>query len=79
MPSRYLSIEVPAGETEAELLLEQIHAGDYQVNAVLDRNRNLGAAALLPDEGDGVSLPDTPATVPVRGNGQVAINIAVDI
>ncbi|MEM6290292.1 MAG: hypothetical protein AAGA54_03475 [Myxococcota bacterium] len=79
VPSRFLSVVVPAGATEATLDFEQVHAGAYQANAILDRNGNLGAAALLPDAGDAVSLPDTPATVPARGTGEVAIKVAVDL
>ncbi len=79
VPSRFLSLDVPAGATQATLDVEQIHPGAYQANAILDRNGNLGSAALLPDADDAVSLPDTPVTVPARGTGEVALSIGVEL
>ncbi len=78
VPSRYLSAEVPAGATSTLVELEQVHAGAYQTNVILDRNRNLGAS-LLPDSGDAVSLPDTATTVPMVGVGEVMVRADFEI
>ena len=70
VPSRFMKAEAAAGATSVELVVEQIHAGQYSANAVLDRNRNMAAGILLPDTGDGVSFPlDAPTTVPTSGTG----------
>jgi hypothetical protein len=49
-PSRFIRGTAEAGATSLVLELEQIHAGSYKVNAILDRNANLGAT-FLPDDG----------------------------
>lgn len=79
VPSRFLSIAVPAGATDATLTLEQMHGGEYFANAVLDRNENLASGALLPDSGDAVALPDTPASVPSQGSDSVDVQISFEI
>lgn len=71
-PSRYMRAEAEAGSTSVVLTLEQIHAGSYSANAVLDRNRNIAAGILLPDTGDAISWPlDVGTTVPETGTGQL--------
>jgi hypothetical protein len=78
VPSRFIGGEAPAGATEAELTIVQIHAGDYRVNAILDRNANLGAA-LLPDSGDAVALPDAPLTIASSGETQTTVPIPIEL
>ena len=51
--SRSLTRGASAGDTKATLNFDQIHAGPYKLNAVLDRNGNL-ATTLYPDKGDGI-------------------------
>ena len=60
--ARQKKIRVDAGATEAVVVIDQLHAGDYLVNALLDRNSNL-ETALRPDRGDGVASPDAAAAV----------------
>ncbi len=80
VPSRTMLAEAPAGSTEVTLVVEQIHAGQYSANAVLDRNRNLSAGVLLPDAGDAVSLPlDAPTDVPNEGTGTLTLMLNADI
>lgn len=80
VPSRYMLAEAPAGSTNVTLVVEQIHAGQYSANAVLDRNRNLTAGVLLPDAGDAVSLPlDAPTDVPTEGTGTLMLMLDADI
>lgn len=80
VPSRYLRAEAPAGATQAVLHLEQIHAGEYRANAVVDRNRNLSAGSLLPDSGDAISIPlDTVVSVPEAGTGTLTLSLWTDL
>jgi hypothetical protein len=78
VPSRFIGGEAPAGATEVELTIVQIHAGDYRVNAILDRNANLGAA-LLPDSGDAVALPDAPLTIASSGETEATVPIPIEL
>jgi hypothetical protein len=64
--SRSFKLAVPAGAQQAVLPLEQVHAGEYRVTAVLDRNRNMHQA-LRPDTGDGVSQPDASLAIAPEG------------
>ncbi|MCR9161534.1 MAG: hypothetical protein ACE37F_30170 [Nannocystaceae bacterium] len=68
VPSRFIHVTAPQGSTQAALRLEQLHAGDYFANVVLDRNRNLIESGMLPDPSDGVAIPDAPAVVDVEGS-----------
>lgn len=80
VPSRYMLAEAPAGSNNVTLVVEQIHPGQYSANAVLDRNRNLTAGVLLPDEGDAVSFPlDAPTDVPSEGTGTLMLMLDADI
>lgn len=80
VPSRFMLAEAPAGSTNVALVVEQIHAGQYRANAVLDRNRNLTAGALLPDTGDAISFPlDVVADVPSEGTGVVELMLSFDL
>ncbi len=80
VPSRFMLAEAPAGSSSVTLVVEQIHAGSYRANAVLDRNRNLTAGALLPDIGDAISLPlDVPAEVPDEGTGTLELMLSFDL
>lgn len=77
-PSRFMRVGAPAGATQAELVLDQLHPGDYKVNAVLDRNGNLGAT-LFPDAGDSVSLPNQSLQVDRSGETTATFSITVDL
>lgn len=77
-PSRFVRAAAEPGATSAELVLDQIHPGEYLAVGILDRNGNLGGA-LLPDTGDGVTLPDRPVTVAASGTSEAALVIAIDL
>jgi hypothetical protein len=77
-PSRFIRTTVAAGSTSAELLLEQIHNGDYQANAFLDNNGNL-AGTLFPDSGDLVSIPNTDVEVAPAGESTAEIPLLVEL
>ncbi len=77
-PSRFFRAVAEPGATSAELLLEQIHAGDYQANAFLDNNGNLGGT-LFPDSGDLVSLPNTDVEVATAGESTASIPLLVEL
>ncbi|PCC71085.1 hypothetical protein SAMN02745121_04952 [Nannocystis exedens] len=76
--SRSLLGPAAAGSTSASLLLDQIHAGDYKLTVVLDRNGNM-AETLFPDAGDGVSAPNQAVTVAPSGETSVKATIVVDL
>lgn len=77
-PSRFFRASAAAGATSAELLIDQIHAGDYQANAFLDNNGNL-AGTLFPDAGDLVSIPNQDVAVAPAGESMVAIPLLVEL
>ena len=77
-PSRFIHAPAPVGSTSVELVLEQIHPGDYSANAVLDRNGNL-AASLLPDSGDLISLPNQQVAVADRGESSASLMLLVEL
>jgi hypothetical protein len=77
-PSRFMRTVAPEGATGAELLIEQIHAGSYKANAVLDHNGNLGAT-LFPDGGDSVSLPNQTLEIAPEGETEASFAITVDL
>ncbi len=77
-PSRFLRAQAEAGATSVELVLEQIHAGDYAANAVLDRNGNL-AGTLFPDMGDRVSLPNQDILVAPAGESTAMVPLLLEL
>ncbi len=77
-PSRFMRTTVEAGATSAELVLDQIHAGDYFATAMLDRNGNL-AGTLFPDTGDLVSIPNQGIEVADRGESTESIMLFVEL
>jgi hypothetical protein len=77
-PSRFFRAVTQVGATSAELVLDQIHAGDYQANAFLDNNGNL-AGTLFPDSGDLISLPNTDVEVAPAGESTASIPLLVEL
>jgi hypothetical protein len=67
-----------AGATSTTLLLEQIHAGAYKANVVLDRNRNF-ATTLGPDTGDGVAIPNGTVTIAPLDETVTALSVVYDL
>ncbi len=77
--SRSLMATVPSGGKGAELVIDQLHAGDYRVMAVLDRDRSF-RTTLSPSRGDGVTLPlNTAVQVAATGETKVALHIGLTV
>ncbi|MCB9549173.1 MAG: hypothetical protein H6706_25500 [Myxococcales bacterium] len=74
-PARVLSFEAPAGATEATLLLDQVHAGRYHLNVILDRNDDF-TERLFPNSGDSLSGLDV--AVDVAPEGTTAVDRRLD-
>ncbi len=76
--SRSIKAEAAAGAETQSLAFEQIHAGAYKANVVLDRNQNLETMLVpYPDAGDGVSLPNR--SVDVGGESEAALSVVYDL
>lgn len=76
--SRSLRVAASMGATAASLTLDQIHAGDYKLNTILDRNGNM-AATLYPDKGDGLGVLNQAVTVKPEGETQVKTTILLTL
>jgi hypothetical protein len=76
--SRHIQAVAGAGDTSVEIFLEQVHAGDYKILAVLDRNANLDQIQ-RPDTGDGVSIPDTSLSIAGSGDTTTTVPIVFDL
>jgi hypothetical protein len=76
--SRSLRTAAAAGATSATLTFEQIHAGGYKLNAVLDRNGNL-AETLFPDAGDGLGGVNQEVVVSPTGTSAAKTSIVFDL
>lgn len=76
--SRSLVGTAEAGATSLELTIDQVHAGGYKANAILDRDRNLGET-LFPGAGDAVSLPNQSVEIGAEGTSMAAVSILVEL
>lgn len=76
--SRSLRGTAEVGATSIELVHDQIHAGSYRGNAVLDRDRNL-EATLFPGSGDAVTIPNQSVTVDPMGESTVQLFTLVEL
>jgi hypothetical protein len=76
-PSRFIRGRAEAGDTSIVLTLDQIHAGAYAANAMLDRNGNL-LGTFAPDAGDTVAVP-TAIDVAASGTTERTIPLLVDL
>lgn len=77
--SRSLMTAATTGTQSAELVIEQLHAGDYQVMALLDRDRSF-RSTLSPSRGDGVTLPlNTIVQLPATGETQRTLRIGFTV
>jgi len=65
-------------DTKATLTIDQIHAGDYKLNAILDRNGNF-ATTQFPDTGDGIGQLNKAITVAAEGESQASTAIIVTL
>jgi hypothetical protein len=76
--SRSLRKAVLMDATSATMTIEQIHAGDYKLNAILDRNGNF-ATTQFPDAGDGVAQLNKNITVAPDGETSVKTAILITL
>lgn len=76
--SRSLRKAVLMDATSATLTIEQIHAGDYKLNAILDRNGNF-ATTQYPDSGDGIGQLNKAITVEASGETAVKTTILITL
>ena len=76
--SRSLRGTAEAGATSIELVHDQIHAGAYQGNAVLDRDRNL-ESTLFPGNGDAVTLPNQAVEIAAVGESSVELFTLIEL
>ena len=72
-PVRLMRAVAPAGARAVMLRIEQVHAGPYVLNAVLDRDGNF-EQTLFPDSGDGIAGLDRAVEV---GEGEAAFMLPV--
>ncbi len=76
--SRSLTKGAAAGSKSVTLTLDQLHPGAYKLNAVLDRNGNLGTT-LYPDKGDGIGGLNQAVQVAATGETAVKTTIAITL
>lgn len=76
--SRSLRGTAEAGATSIELVHDQIHAGTYKGNAVLDRDRNL-ESTLFPGNGDAVTLPNQAVAIAAAGESSVELFTLIEL
>ena len=77
--SRQLMTTAASGSTHVELSFEQLHPGDYQAMALLDRNRTF-ATTLQPSRGDGITWPlNQLVTATGTGASQATLRIGINV
>lgn len=76
--SRSLRATADVGATSLELTIDQVHAGEYLGNAILDRDQNL-TESLFPGDGDAVSLPNQPLTIAQNGTSMTSFITLVEL
>jgi hypothetical protein len=76
--SRSLRGTAEIGATSIELVHDQIHAGSYRGNAVLDRDQNL-ESSMFPGTGDAVTLPNQAVTVADSGESTLDLFTLVEL
>ena len=77
-PSRFMSVNAPAGATQVDIVLEQLHPGEYKANAILDRNGNV-AGVLFPDTGDTIAIPNQTVSVDPTGESTTSMTLSFDL
>jgi hypothetical protein len=76
--SRSLRATADVGATSLELTIDQVHAGQYLGNAILDRDQNL-VESLFPGDGDAVSLPNQPVEIAETGTSMTSLFVLVEL
>lgn len=72
-PARQLRSALAAGASSTEFHLDEVHAGAYEVQVVLDRNGDL-ATTFAPNSGDGLSLP---RAIQVASTGTTSVDAPI--
>ncbi|HEY4221683.1 MAG TPA: hypothetical protein VGO62_10075 [Myxococcota bacterium] len=70
--SRQIRSDAASGGTTTVASFDQLHPGSYDVNVLLDRDRNF-ITTLRPGSGDGVAIPDQPIDVDGAATGSSSI------
>jgi hypothetical protein len=78
VPSRWFHATAGAGTSSIDVVLDQIHAGDYLGTAILDRDGSL-AETLVPGRGDAVSVPDAALTIDETGVTTTTLSVLVEL
>lgn len=76
--SRSLRGTAEIGATSIELVHDQIHAGSYRGNALLDRDQNL-ESSMFPGDGDAVTLPNQAVTIAADGESTVELFTLIEL
>lgn len=77
--SRQLMTTAPSGSAHVELSFEQLHPGDYQAMALLDRNRTF-TTTLHPSRGDGITWPlNQSVTATGTGTSRATLRIGINV
>jgi hypothetical protein len=76
--SRSIRGTAEADATSLTLVIDQVHAGAYQANAILDRDQNL-EQTLFPADGDAVSLPNQAVTIAATGTSTTSLVTLVEL
>jgi hypothetical protein len=76
--SRSIRGTAEAGATSLELRIDQVHAGAYKGNAILDRDQDL-ETSLFPGDGDAVSIPNQAITIADSGESTASLIVLVEL
>ena len=76
--SRSIRGTAEVGATSFELLVDQVHAGNYKATAILDRDQNL-QTSLFPGSGDAVSLPNQAVSIAAEGQSTASLTTLVEL
>lgn len=77
-PSRSKRLAVAAGATSATVVIEQLHAGSWSANAILDRDRDM-AQTFAPTSGDGAAALDTGVVIGGTADATVRLPIVFTV
>lgn len=75
--SRSMKLDVAAAASSATISIPAVHAGDYKITAVVDRQKQFGTR-LAPSSGDSIAV-DQPLTVPTAGQATADVLAAYTV
>lgn len=76
--SRSIYATAEVGATSIDIAIDQVHAGPYKANAILDRDQNL-MSSFGPTSGDAVTLPNQPVEIAASGETTLELVTLVEI